>query len=225
MNEKFRSLQFPKFGLDVSTPAFDQRPGTAPLAINVRAYDSVTDRLRGGSRCGLTPFFGAGSTIQVSGFNRIQSLSSIVTADQRNTFQNQFVTLTVRMNYSETDHPPARNAPQVETPFDWFTETSPTFPGVTGVLSPPDGGGTGQGTCSFKISTDGVNVTLVATFVSVGFPGPYFFITPSVRTLQQTNANFFNPAISQLTSDFTVLGGPGFSFIGNIFFNVFFPGP
>lgn len=223
LDEKYRSLKFPQFGVDVSQPAFDQRPGTTPLAINVRAYDSGTDRLRGGSRFGLTPFLGAGSTFQVSGFNRIQSLSSIVTADQEATFQNTGTILTVRMNYSETDSPPARNAPQVQTPFKWYDGLSPSFPGVSGVLSPADGGGTGQGKCTFKISTDGTLVTLVATFVSAGFPpnpGPdYFYSGPGkVQTLTQFNSTFFNPAVSGISSNWTVVAG---SFIGNLFFTVF----
>lgn len=74
-------LLFPFQGIDRANGYTQQRPGTTQDGINVRTYDSGTDRERGGSRAGLTPFFGAGSTNQVSGFNFIQSLSCIVTAD------------------------------------------------------------------------------------------------------------------------------------------------
>lgn len=74
-------LLFPFQGIDRSQGYTQQRPGTTQDGVNVRSYDSGTDRERGGSRAGLTPFFGAGSTMQVSGFNVIQSLSCIVTAD------------------------------------------------------------------------------------------------------------------------------------------------
>jgi hypothetical protein len=74
-------LRFPLKGIERSTAYHKQPQETTPTAINVRAYDSGTNRARGGSRAGLTPFFGAGSTAQVSGLNFIQSLSCIVTAD------------------------------------------------------------------------------------------------------------------------------------------------
>lgn len=219
--EKSRSLEFPLLGLDVSMPAFDQRPQTTPLATNVRAYDAGTDRKRGGSRAGLTPFFGAGSTSQVSGFNKIQSLSTIVTASQLATFQTAFNQLNVKMDYSETNSPPVRNAPTTNTLFQWFDNTKPTFPGISGVIvGSPDGGGTGMGNCNFKISTDGTTVTLVATFGSAGFPGPYFYSGPGqIQTVTQSNADFFNVSLSKLTSSWTVVSG---SFIAILGFNVFY---
>ncbi len=79
--ENYLNLLFPLAGINTSTAYHSQPPGTTPVAINVRAYDSGTNRARGGTRAGLNPFFGAGSTAQVSGANRIQSLSCIVTAD------------------------------------------------------------------------------------------------------------------------------------------------
>lgn len=79
--EALVDLRFPLKGIDTGTAYHKQPPETTPTAINVRAYDSGTNRARGGSRAGLNPFFGAGSTEQVSGFHRIQSLSCIVTAD------------------------------------------------------------------------------------------------------------------------------------------------
>lgn len=219
--EKYRSLEFPKLGMDVQLPYFDQRPDTSPLAINVRAYDGSTDRLRGGSRQGLTPFFGAGSTTQVSGFNRVQSLICIVTASQDATFNTAFVPLTLRLDYSETDSPPVRSAPQLEVPEKWYQETRPTFTGITGVVvGTPDGGGTGQGSGSFKIETDGVTVTLTATFLTAGFPGPYVHSDAgAVQVITQSFANFFNPAISILAGSWTVISG---AFIATLDFNLFY---
>ena len=79
--EQTLDLRFPLQGINTSNAYHKQPPETTPTAINVRAFDSGTSRARGGSRAGLSPFFGQGSTAQVSGFHRIQSLSCIVTAD------------------------------------------------------------------------------------------------------------------------------------------------
>lgn len=219
--EAEKELLFPTFGVDVSVPAFDQRPNTTQLATNVRAYDAATDRLRGGSRAGLTPFLGSTSTEQVSGTNLIQSLSCVVTASQAATFQTTYVPLTLRLDYSETDSPPVRNAPQLEVAERWYQDTRPTFTGITGVIvGTPDGGGTGQGTATFKISTDGVTVTLTATFISAGFTGPYSYSGPAqVQTITQSFANFFNPAISQLAGSWTVVNAP---FVAVYPFNLFY---
>lgn len=219
--EKETELLFPQFGVDVSLPAFDQRPGTTREALNVRAYDAATDRLRGGSRAGLTPFLGSGSTEQVSGLNLVQSLSCVVTASQDATFQNTYVPLTLSIFYSETDNPPSRDSPVSDLPKRWYENTRPTYIGVTDpVVGTPDGGGTGKGTAKFHIETDGVTVTLTATFVSAGFPGPYFYSGPGqVQTVTQSFSNFFDPMISQLSSSWTVVSG---SFVAVYIFNLFY---
>lgn len=223
MDGNVQIVNFPTFGIDLSQGQFDQRPGTSPLAVNVRAVDT-SQRLRGGSRPGLTPFFGRGDASQVSGFNRIQSLSTIVRCDQGATFNSNFILITIRKGYSETDHPPARDAPILEQVVTWYENTKPNVTGVTGtVVGTPDGGGTGKGTATFKISTDGITVTLVATFQSAGFPGPYFYAGPGqVQTLTQAAALFFNPVTSALAGSWTVVSG---SFIAIYGFNVFYPGP
>lgn len=74
-------FRFPLGGLNVSTGYTNQPPGTTPVAINVRGFDAGTNRARGGTRPGLNPFFGAGSTEQVNGFNPIQHLNTIVWVD------------------------------------------------------------------------------------------------------------------------------------------------
>ncbi len=59
-------LHFPKCGIDTSA-AFCKQPNrpmpvdgdyarTTPLGVNVRAYDAQFDRLRGGSRIGLSKY-------------------------------------------------------------------------------------------------------------------------------------------------------------------------
>lgn len=203
-----------------------QRPRTTTVGNNVRSFDALTLRMRGGSRGGLTPFFGAGSTQQVAGTFLVQHLNTIVTVSRAalNPPNNNFVTLTMRLNYSEVNSPPARDAPQLEQPIKWYEGTAPTYKGVTNVIvGTPDGGGTGQGTADFTIETDFVNVTLTASFVSAGFPGPYFYSgAGQVQTKTQTFAQFFNPAISQLTGSWTVVAG---SFIAVYVFNIFYPGP
>lgn len=76
--QKTIDLRFPLGGIDLSMGYTMQRPGTSPRAINVRGFDAGTQRLRGGSRPGLRPFLGKGSTAQVAGFHLIQSLTTIV---------------------------------------------------------------------------------------------------------------------------------------------------
>lgn len=223
MDGNVQIVNFPTFGIDLSQGQFDQRPGTSPLAVNVRAVDT-SQRLRGGSRPGLTPFFGRGDASQVSGFNRIQSLSTIVRCDQGATFNSNFILIRNDVNYSETDHPPARDSPLTSNAITWYENTQPNKTFVTEpIVGVPDGGGTGRGTARFKISTDGFTVSLLCTFVSAGFPGPYFFSGHGgTFTLTQSAALFFNPVTSKLSSNWTVVSG---SFIGNYFFNCYFPGP
>lgn len=79
--ERLVDMRFPLKGIDTSMAYHKQPEQTAPRATNVRAFDSGTSRARGGSRPGLSPFFGIGNGNQVSGFHVIQSLSCIVTAD------------------------------------------------------------------------------------------------------------------------------------------------
>lgn len=79
-DEAFFDLRFPLAGIVTSFAFTKQPPGTTVSAINTRAYDGSTNQLRGGSRMGLTPFLGEGSTTQVSGTHLIQSLTCVVTA-------------------------------------------------------------------------------------------------------------------------------------------------
>lgn len=51
-----QELEFPLYGLDVSTAASEAPPLTAAVAVNVRRQDVFRDRERGGSRSGLTPW-------------------------------------------------------------------------------------------------------------------------------------------------------------------------
>ncbi len=67
-------MAFPVRGIDLSSAYDLQRPGTTPIAQNVRGYEPATDRLRGGSRAGLVKHVPA----QVSGTHVIQDLNMIV---------------------------------------------------------------------------------------------------------------------------------------------------
>jgi len=223
MDKEERIIAFPFKGIDVSRGIFDQREGTSPFAVNVRGY-GPDGRLRGGTRPGLTPLFGAGSTEQVEGFHLIQSLSVIVTASQGATFSSNFITVNLDIHYSETDHPPARDSPITSNHIAWYENTKPTRRFTTEpVVGVPDGGGTGRGTASWKFSTDGTNVTLVSTFESAGFPGPYAHSDAGpIQTQMKLNTLFFNPVTSGLSGSWTVISG---SFIGNLFWNFYYPGP
>lgn len=70
-------LDFPVGGLDVSTAFEAQPPQTTPEAVNVRGYESATQRLKGGARPGLAKFVAP----QVpSGSHLIQCLDTVVWA-------------------------------------------------------------------------------------------------------------------------------------------------
>lgn len=55
-NEKYAELEFPLSGIDVTAEFQEQKPGTTPEAINVRGFDPIARRARGGSRPGIAHF-------------------------------------------------------------------------------------------------------------------------------------------------------------------------
>jgi len=75
MDDHFLPLTFPFRGVDVSEETLRQPQGTTPVGQNVRAFDAADDRLRGGSRSGISRFIDE----QVSGENLIQFLGAVVT--------------------------------------------------------------------------------------------------------------------------------------------------
>jgi hypothetical protein len=70
-------LTFPVGGLELAHPSLMGRPDTSPVAENVRFFEPLTGRGRGGSRPGIDKFIAS----QVSGENVIQHITSIVTVD------------------------------------------------------------------------------------------------------------------------------------------------
>jgi hypothetical protein len=54
--EAITDVAFPVSGVDVSLAYEDQRQGTTPVGSNVRTYEPLTQRARGGSRPGLVPY-------------------------------------------------------------------------------------------------------------------------------------------------------------------------
>jgi len=72
--EQYASMDFPLNGLDLTTEFELQRPGTTPVGKNVRAYEALTQRGRGGSRPGLVKYLPQ----QVSGPHLIQHLNYLV---------------------------------------------------------------------------------------------------------------------------------------------------
>jgi hypothetical protein len=75
--ETYLDLMFPSLGIDETQPYGNQRRGTCIDAQNVRAFDPVTGRERGGSRPGLTRYFSA----TVNGDYSIQEITHLVTND------------------------------------------------------------------------------------------------------------------------------------------------
>ncbi len=65
------TIEFPLAGVDLSGPFDMQAPGTTPAGTNVRSFEPLTQRARGGSRPGLERYLGAlptGSVIQLLDF-------------------------------------------------------------------------------------------------------------------------------------------------------------
>jgi hypothetical protein len=65
---------FPLNGLNVASTYDSQPSGTTPVGLNVRTFEALTRRGRGGTRPGLSRYINA----QVSGANKIQHLTYIV---------------------------------------------------------------------------------------------------------------------------------------------------
>lgn len=199
MEQKQIELVFPFRGVDISQGPDEQRPGTTPLGINVRGY--TTDlRKRGGSRPGLNPWFGKGSTVQVNGFSKVQSLSCVVWCTQDATFNSAAVHVLGSIDYSEVDHPPSRDSPQVSKTLTWYEGTSPNREVLSGVVvGVPDGGGTGDGLARFRFEIVGSDVVLTATFIRAGFPPPvggYAFIgKPETFSIQRPASSFFSGGV------------------------------
>ncbi len=72
--ETYADMPFPEAGLDLSLGFGSQRPGTTRLGENVRTYDPLEDRSRGGSRPGLVRYING----QVNGTHLIQHLNYVV---------------------------------------------------------------------------------------------------------------------------------------------------
>ena len=75
MAEAFHNLDFPAKGLDLRGPLAEQPPGTTPVGANVRLYESLTNRPRGGSRSGISKYIPG----QPNGSTVIQNLAAVVT--------------------------------------------------------------------------------------------------------------------------------------------------
>lgn len=72
--ETFVDLPFPTKGIDLSAAFGLQAQGTTPVGQNVRAFDPLTARARGGQRPGLLKYIG----LPVSFGNLIQDLNVVV---------------------------------------------------------------------------------------------------------------------------------------------------
>lgn len=219
MEQKQIELVFPFRGVDISQGPDEQRPGTTPLGINVRGY--TTDfRKRGGSRPGLNPWFGQGSTVQVNGFAKVQSLTCIVWTTQAATFNSDAVQVIGTVDYSEVNNPPSRDAPTVTKSITWYDLTVPTREILSGVVvGVPDDGGTGDGLARFKIELVGSDVVITGTFIRAGFTGPYFYAGHGQTfSVSRPASSFFSGGV--LNSFWTVSRGPfaaqySFSFTGH----------
>lgn len=148
--ESLTEMLFPLRGIDVACVFDQQPPDSTPVGLNVRAYESLTERARGGSRPGLSRYINA----QVSGSNKIQHLTYIVdpqavalgggtppgppTAPNRNLFGGSGGLAPVRYPVE-----PGRTYPPSPTPPVTFTVfLSLGGMQIIGTLPTPAGGGT-----------------------------------------------------------------------------------
>lgn len=74
-SEQMEEMLFPEKGIDVHYQEEMRTPDTTGMGNNVRAYESLTQRNRGGMRAGITKYMQG----QVSGTNLIQHITSITT--------------------------------------------------------------------------------------------------------------------------------------------------
>lgn len=72
--EQLEEMLFPEKGIDLHFQEEMRTPDTANMGNNVRAYESLTQRNRGGQRAGISKYMHS----QVSGDNLIQHITSIV---------------------------------------------------------------------------------------------------------------------------------------------------
>lgn len=72
--EQYADMQFPLLGMDLSMAFGTQQQGTTRVGTNVRAYEPLTRRARGGSRNGLLKYING----QTGGPNLIQHLNYVV---------------------------------------------------------------------------------------------------------------------------------------------------
>ena len=56
MPEQYTDLRFPLRGVDESPAYTEQIVGSTPLGVNVRGFEIFTERMRGGSRAGISPY-------------------------------------------------------------------------------------------------------------------------------------------------------------------------
>jgi hypothetical protein len=75
--ESMQELLFPLLGINLSMEFELQPQGTCAVGSNVRGYEPLTSRARGGSRPGLSKYINQ----QVSGPNKIQHLNYVVDPD------------------------------------------------------------------------------------------------------------------------------------------------
>lgn len=73
--DKFADVMFPLQGISLSDSYANQQPGTTPVGVNVRTYEAITQRARGGARAGLSRYLAAQLP---NGAHLIQHLGVIV---------------------------------------------------------------------------------------------------------------------------------------------------
>jgi hypothetical protein len=111
MPESLEEMPFPIHGISLLTEFGSQTPGTTPIGKNVRAFETLTQRNRGGSRPGLAEYIN--SPIDGVGGHVIQHLNVIVDPTTDAVLDDfsgtPFVTDPSTNNLSVRNPPPARH--------------------------------------------------------------------------------------------------------------------
>lgn len=87
--EALVNLTFPNLGIGLATEFHEQVKGTTPLGNNVRAFDMLKRRMRGGSRPALSKYIDA----QPEGANLIQHLNTVAWSTSEATWENYLLDL------------------------------------------------------------------------------------------------------------------------------------
>lgn len=121
MDEAYADLIFPSRGIDLSFGYGAQRPLTTPIATNVRLFEAITERGRGGSRQGLVKYIPTQIPSFPTGSDLVQHLN--------------FVVISVTDSLLTSEPPPVLDPVTGLPPIDDPSSTGPPTSWGTGIIN------------------------------------------------------------------------------------------